>query len=221
MFQASRCLRVFTCWPQFPSLFVWLTSTYSLGLNLVQLIIKVVTILHPSSSGTSCHVTSCGGAESLFPLLESELACDLPPSTGFCRRDEPEPQHSCRLLLPLSEPHCHHVNKPGLACVRIPSEATSDQLTPADLEMNHKFMRRPNWDQSLAWINQFFQLIHSLVSNNKWWCFKTLSFGLICYTANHSWYISISLPVSLLTQILFSHLSICMAPCSSKFWHIW
>ena len=59
MFQASRCLRVFTCWPQFRSLFVRLTSTYSLGLNLMQLIIKVVTILHLSSIGTSCHVTSC------------------------------------------------------------------------------------------------------------------------------------------------------------------
>ena len=90
----------------------------------------------------------------------------------------------------------------------------------ANLERNHKLSWRPTWDQNLAQINRTFQLIHRLVSNNKWWCFKPLSFGLLCYAAINSPYTSISLPVALLAQICFSHLSILIAP-SSQLQHLW
>lgn len=138
MFYAFSCFRVFICWPQFSSLFVWLTRTYSFNLNLEQLIIKIVQFSTPP--GSACFAlwlcsSSHGGGGSLFLPLASALAL----WHTLASRREVVPVLSlslsprCRLLLAVLELHDHPVNKPGLTSWRIPTEAIPDQPIPANL----------------------------------------------------------------------------------------
>ena len=102
---------------------------------------------------------------------------------------------ACSLRIPL--PPCEQ------AWSGLHADPSWGHLRSANLEGNYKLSWRPSWDQNLAQINRTFQLIHRLVSNNKWWWFKPLSFGLLCYAAIDSLYTSILLPISRLAQICF------------------
>lgn len=101
---------------QLPSLFVCLTPSFSGGLNLVQLIIKMPVILHPPHLYLlPCDCSSLHqGAEFLFPPTESELVLDLP-----CRRKlvpfKPEPRQGLQASAYSLGTHHLHENKPGLA----------------------------------------------------------------------------------------------------------